>query len=185
MRDYLSEATSVPVYGTIIVGGDYKGNLGELANVLNSFDWCDSNDFPKFTAYEDKGVVGLINPRVQRPTIVPTRGVLAFRDGRRVYLDEASDPTIFEWQDEDNDSEVEAYTLQQLSAIIAPSLDAGTIELVALGNEQDRYVHLDRLVIRSDGYAERHCNACNIDAPGRWSTCESEYYDPRSQVLAA
>ena len=159
-------------YGTIIVCGDYKGNFKAIAKVLNSFCWNSDGD-AKFCVYkdEDGSSVGLESYGVQYPTVFPLRDILVFDDGRKCFFDEADEPMVKEWEAGKGNSDYEHYSLEQLSDLISPLLVKGIIELVAVAHEKCRYAYYERLIIRSDGYAERHRHHAEIYSTTKpWST---------------
>jgi len=171
-------------YGTIVVCGNYRGNLNEIADALNLFEW--NADYEKFHAYKDAHVVGLERNGIQYPTVFPERHILVLNDGRRYFADEADETTTEDWEAEGGEIDVEFYSLEQLSKVISPLLTKGTIEIVAVAYEKSTYAYYERLVIRSDGYAERHRHNSTIFSKNEpWSTCESEYFDPRTKKRAA
>jgi hypothetical protein len=107
-------------YGTIIVCGDYEGDLDAIAELLNSFRLNESD--VQFSVYVDTDIV-LDNVVVQYPTVFLSREIA----------------------DEDGDLESESYSLEELSGVISPLLTKGTIELIAVANEKNRYAYYDRL----------------------------------------
>ena len=164
-------------YGTIIVCGDYKGNLDAIADVLNSLKL--NADDVQFSVRDDEGIIGLDGVGVQYPTVFPSREIYVFGDGRRVFADESDDSVVEQWEAEgDGDLDSESYSLEELSGLISPHLTKGTIELVAVANEKNRYTYHDRLIIRSDGSAERHSDMSDALTRGSWSTHGSDKFDP-------
>lgn len=171
-------------YGIIIVCGDYEGDLNAICDVLNSLDM--TNDDARFAVYENEGIIGLDSYEVQYPTLSPCRDFYVLDDGRRVFFDEADQSIIDEWEQGKCLSEGQEYTLEQLSALISPHLTKGAIEFMAVAHEKCRYAYCERLVIRSDGSAERrryHTDIHSTTEP--WSHDEYEQYDPRVQKQAA
>jgi hypothetical protein len=81
---------------------------------------------------------------------------LILRDGRRCFEDEASEAIIAEWEAEDGDYDLADYSLEFLSNLIASHLTKGTIEFVSVAFERSLYAFHERIVIRTDGSAERH-----------------------------
>ena len=105
-------------YGTIIVCGDYEGDLDAIAEVLDSLKLNQSD--VQFSVYADEGV---------------------HRPGWRWSSIPDRLSTLYD-ADEDGDlSELEEYSLEQLSGLISPLLMKGTIELVAVATEKDRYAY--------------------------------------------
>jgi hypothetical protein len=169
-------------YGTVIVCGDYTGDPISIADALNSLTW--NNDYVGFRALQGEDKVGLETVNVQYPTVVPEREILEFRDGRRYFADEASETIVTEWEDDGCKSDAEPYSPEQLSNLIAPLLTKGTIELVAVAHEKARCAVFERLIIRSDGYAERHRHFSEIFSTAvPWSIHESEHCDPSTKII--
>jgi len=170
-------------YGTIIVSGDYEGNAEAIANALNSLNL--HNDDVKFSAYGNH--VTLDGYGVQRPTVFPKREILVLDDGRRHFADEADESIVKEWEAGKCLNDNEEYSLEQLSSLIAPLLTQGTIELVAVAYEKNKYAYYDRLVITCDGFVERYYNYAEADYPSEF--CEDpikpEYYYSRTKKCAA
>ena len=93
---------------------------------------------------EDEGIIGLDGVGVQYPTVFPSREIYVFGDGRRVFADELDDLVVEQWEaEEDGDLDSESYSLEELSDLISPHLTKGTIELVAVANEKNRYAYYD------------------------------------------
>ena len=173
-------------YGTIIVCGDYEGDLNAIVNVLNSLEL--NSDCVQFQVHKDKRESIYLDSRcVQYPTLSPSRRIYVFEDGRRVSADEADEAVIQEWEDNDGDLDCdEPYTLEELSSLISPHLSKGTLELVAVATEKNRYAYYERLVFRSDGTAEWHHHSADIDSINvPWSYSLSEHYDPKANKRAA
>lgn len=171
-------------YGTIIVCGDYEGDLDAIAEVLNSLRL--NQDGAQFSAYDDEGIIGLDGFGVQYPTVFPSREIYLFGDGRKVFADASDASVVEQWEaDKDGDLESESYSLEELSGLISPLLTKGTIELIAVGNEKNRYAYYDRLIIRSDGSAERHSDMSDALTRGSWNTHGSDEFDPSEKRRAA
>ena len=84
----------------------------------------------------------------------------------------------------------ERYTLKHISDVISPHLTRGVLELVVVAQEipvareMGICPYYERLVIRSNGSAERHyywAHACTRGVMRR----ESEHYDPNTKKRAA
>jgi hypothetical protein len=164
-------------YGTFIVCGDYEGDLDAIAEVLNSLRL--NQDDAQFSVDDDEGIIGLDSVGVQYPTVFPSRKIYVFGDGGRVFADESYDSVVEQWEaEEDGDLDSESYSLEELSDLISPHLTKGTIELVAVANEKNRYAYYDRLIIRSDGSAERRSDMSDALTRGSWNTQGSDQFDP-------
>ena len=96
-----------------------------------------------------------------------------FKDGRRYLNQEAEKSVCEEWEDEGGDMDCEVYSLEQLSELISPHLTEGALEIVAMAQELPVAYEMgicsyyERLVIRSNGSAERHhywARACTREA---------------------
>lgn len=172
-------------YGTIIVCGDYEGDLNAIVNVLN---WLKlTSDRAQFQVHKDeREYIYLDSHCVQYPTLSPSRRIYVFEDGRQVSADDADEVVIQEWEDNDGDLDYgEPYTLEELSSLISPHLRKGTLELVAVANEKDTYAFCERLVIRSDGTADWHLYYADGCSTARWRHSVSDHYDPRANKRAA
>ncbi len=154
-------------YGRITVGGDYRGDIGSLVRCLNKLKFhgdADADlDSIQFIAADGKvcpkGMEAVIDPRLP-----PDRVTINFRDGRSVFLDEATDSLINEWKDEDSyDLDCEECDLETLSGMISPWLTEGEIELGAFSLLKLEIIHYERLVIRSDGSVEYLCHSSHGD----------------------
>jgi hypothetical protein len=161
-------------YGAIVVCGDYEGNVKAIADALNRLKWSDDAGF---VASED-GRVTLDGYCVQYPTVYASRDIYVFKDGRRIFSDEADESVIEEWENEDGELDNESYSLEELSDLISPHLTKGTIELVAIGQESGCcYSYCGRLAIRSDRSAERQ----NWADGNLGAECSVERYDPKKK----
>ena len=172
-------------YGMIIVCGDYKGDLDAIAEVLNSLKLNKSD--VQFSVYGDEGIIALDGYDILYPTVCPCREIYVFGDGREVFADASDASVVEQWEaDEDGDvDEGEEYSLEQLSGLISPLLTKGTIELVAVATEKDRYAYYDRLIIRSDGSAEWHLDMSSAQRRESWNTRGSDQFDPSEKIRAA
>jgi hypothetical protein len=169
-------------YGTIIVCGDYEGDLDAIAEALNSLKLNTSD--VQFSVYDDDIVLDGIG--VQYPTVFPSREIYVFGDGRKVFADASDASVVEQWEaDEDGDLESESYSLEELGGLISPVLTKGTIELVAVANEKNRYAYYDRLIIRSDGSAERHSGMSDALTRTSWNTHGSDQFVPSEKSRAA
>ena len=135
-------------YGTMVVCGDYEGDIDGVISALNSLPL--NTSAVKFEGYGNDIQLG--ERVVEYPTAFPKR-----------------------------DSDAESYSLEQLSNLISPLLTKGTIELVAVGAEKLHYVYYERLIIRSDGSAERHMHQSDAESRSLWNYEGSESYDPRAK----
>jgi hypothetical protein len=185
-NDLLGETDA---YGAIIVCGDYEGDVNAIADALNRLDWND--DYFPFIASEDgePEYVVLSGYGVKYPTVYPFRYIYVFKDGRRIPSDEADESAVEEWEEErkneNGDLDTERYSLKELSDLISPHLTKGTIELVAVAyDEGHRYAYCDRLVIRSDGSAERQNYEPDACTRTSWSNLGIEHYDPKAEKPA-
>lgn len=161
-------------YGAIIVCGDYRGEIDKLVDVLNSLDW--TSDCAQFVRSKDS--IWMREYGVQYPTVFPTRDILIFGDGRKLRFDHASAELIKEWEnDPTQDISYEGCSLEEFADLIAPLMTGGTLEIVASGNEKSRYAYFERLIIRSDGSAERHRSVSDFECG---TESRSEYFEKRA-----
>jgi hypothetical protein len=150
------ESKMLDAYGTITVGGDYKGDISSLVKCLNKLKFHSDAD-PDSTQFVE--VDGRVRANeledVPYPDAYPNRISLEFEDGRSVFLDEASDSLIDEWRGEGGDvyNTEETCSPELLSRMISPWLTEGAIEFAAFA-ECGGTLGFSRLVVRSDGFVE-------------------------------
>lgn len=168
-------------YGTITVGGEYKGHIKTLVAGLNKFKF--HGDFePGSEQFVE--VAGRVTANklenVPYPSAHPCRVRLKFKDGRHVFLDQASDPLINEWKKR----RAHAYefegpcSAELLSNEIAPLLLEGAIEFAAFVDGCGEF-SFSRIVVRSDGVVE-------MSHRSKGSECSvSETFVPRGPIPVA
>jgi hypothetical protein len=174
-------------YGTIVVCGDYEGDLNAVVSILNSLDF---GDYPQFQVHRDERegrvYIHLSYDHVQYPTLFPRRELYVLKDGRRVFAEEADESVVLQWEAENGDFDFVEYSLGELSSLISAHLTKGTLEFVAVAHEKCREAYHERLVIRSDGSAERHRSISEIySTTAPWTHIRSEYCDPSDERQAA
>jgi hypothetical protein len=162
--------------GSIIVCGDYKGDLPAIVKALNNSLWFTSDE-ARFKVRH--GAIRLDRPWVEIPTVHPDRIRLAFADGKTAFLDEARPSERRSWEAQEIDGRIETASLGALSKKIAPLLTRGSLELVAVALGGDGQAYLDRLVVRCDGSAERHSFHCDAFKKKSWSSSETERFVPK------
>ncbi len=163
-------------FGSIIVCGDYKGDLPAIVKALNNSLWFTSDE-AKFKVRN--GAIRLDRPWVQIPTAHPARIKITFADGKMAFLDELRPSERRNWEAEAIDDRPETASLGSLSKKIAPLLTRGSLELVAVAHGGDDQAYLDRLVIRCDGSAERHSFHCDAFKKKSWRASETERFVPK------
>ena len=92
---------------------------------------------------------------VPYPYAYPDRIILEFKDGRTVFLDEASDQLMNEWKGEGGDAydTEDTCSPELLNRMISRWLIEGAIEFAAFV-EQPGELSFSRLLVRSDGFVE-------------------------------
>jgi hypothetical protein len=162
--------------GTLIVCGEYSGDLQQICRVLNKWIF-DSNDDPiKFFVKEGRIVPDLyVTPL---PSTYPYREWLELPDGRRIPYDEAKENDFIE---DDPDFDCEEINLKRMSREISPLLTQGTLELVVVGHCELRQVYLERLAIAASGVVERRSQIFFSYKPADWVEPTTERYDPALQ----
>jgi hypothetical protein len=114
----------------------------------------------------------------------PIGDIFVLHDGRRCFADDADESFIEQWEADYEAAGAMVWddcTLSELSALISPHLNKGTIEFVAVCAD-DREISHERLLVRSDGSAEWHkCCSCNDYWDAQSTPWEVEYYEPKTQ----
>ncbi len=206
----------VDSWGKIVVCGDYEGDLNEIVDVLNSLQWSYGSPageqhewgIEKGIVYNQPGVnraIIALNGDVGYPSLHPIGEIFVLKDGRRCFAKDANESFIGQWEAEKNDgaSDWSECTLSELSALISPHLNKGTMEFVAvhgssvfgseavlLGAKPAEFVphahglggcvYHERLLVRSDGCAEWHaCSWINWAGFDGWSRSHTESYEPK------
>jgi hypothetical protein len=139
---------------TLIVCGNYEGNLAAIAGVLNGWQWVVDPFGPEkcFVVHDDR--------------IEPNR--------HEVDSVSAAFPRAY-----DADKEVcEEVSLAALSGTIAPLLTRGTLEVVSIGHCYWRSVTVETLAIHADGRVQRKIQTYESDPPDKWHTCSTETFPP-------
>jgi hypothetical protein len=178
-------------FDKIIVCGDYEGDLNAIVDVLHSVCWHVFGEWRvERDIYEREREIIVLSGDVIYPVSRPEGNILVLEDGRRCFADEADDAFVEQWEverGEDDGGASREYddwcecTLGELSALISPHLNKGTIEFVTVHASNGHICHA-RLLVRSDGSAEWHAcrsNAFIRDYPE--TIRETEYYEPEDQ----
>jgi hypothetical protein len=189
-------------FGTIMVVGDYEGDLKAIVDKLNSLRWSLESVGGREWAVEqssahERGAYKkrhkkreniVLNGDLPDPCLRPVGKIFVLRDGRRCFVDDADASIIKQWEEDKDDGAFNfgEYTLRELSALISPHLHKGTIEFVAV-HVSGSLVRHERLLVRSDGCAEWHvCASVNDPFFGdHWTHRDTEYYDPLVLVVGA
>jgi hypothetical protein len=152
--------------GSLIVCGDYAVDLEAIAKVLNTFD------FDQDWRNRDERFV-VVDGRIQ------TDRYLIDNPGAMPYC----------WYVEGEDEPCYEPSLEEVSGAIAPLLTSGILELVSVNSSYGQYVKLERLSIRSDGWAQSErqrydnvkvgedpfeCNSVKGRVRKNWYECSTE-----------
>jgi hypothetical protein len=194
-------------FGKIIVCGDYEGDLSAIVKKINPLQWSRGHSGVKPEwAVEQECVV--LRPDEEREVIVrevivlkgevhpnasvrPIGDIFVLSDGRRCFANDADESFIEQWKADyvaDGAMAWDNCTLSELSALISPHLNKGTIEFVAVRADDLEGISHERLLVRSDGSAEWHeCRSYNCFQfwDDQWTFGESEYYEPTTQRRTA
>jgi hypothetical protein len=177
-------------FDKMIVCGDYEGDLNTIVHVLSTGFWFGEWRVGRDICEREREII-VLNGNIINPTSCPEDNILLLEDGRRCFEDEADDAFVEQWEAERGEDNGGAYrecdhrrecTLGEISALISPHLNKGTIEFVAVHASEIAIYHT-RLLIRSDGSAEWHrCISRDFaigDCAGTYS--ETQYYEPEGE----
>jgi hypothetical protein len=158
--------------GTLIVCGDYTGDLEAIAKVLNTFEFDhDEDKYERFFVLDGRIEVD------------------------RYYVDGAG-AMPYIWNKEDGEH-CDYPTLEDVSSAIAPYLTSGTLVLVSIDSYKGQYAGLERLSIRSDGWAQSErqqydshkvvedpfeCDSVKGRVRKNWYTFSTDTYEPPDQA---
>lgn len=140
-------------YGVHVVGltDDFQGDINGICGALNQFDgW--SNDGALFNVLG--GVIWI--PESQDPTVFPTRTtrILVPGAGGEHTWRPAADAT-----ESDLDGAIalenEEVPLSEVAAAVSPYISAGTVTVACVSNEKGRYISYEKMVLHTQGAAER------------------------------
>jgi hypothetical protein len=155
------------VDGTIIVSGDYNGDLDKIVAALNLLDFGNNAEF-----VSQDGGIRLYKSSVECPTAFPHRTFLKFKDGGRIPEDEADNEQKIAWFRENRIYDFDECEPEWFSKKVSPLLTSGTLEIVAIGHEEPnersdhtRYAYLERLLIHSNGTIGKHRNFFETSFP--------------------
>jgi hypothetical protein len=188
-------------FGKIMVFGDYEGDLKAIVDKLNSLRWsfesvggCEwavekSNAAEKGAykkRHKEREII-VLKGDLPDPSLRPVGKIFVLKDGRRCFAGDADAAIIKQWEADKDDGafKLDVYTLRELSTLISPHLHKGTIEFVAVFVSRGLVRH-ERLLVRSDGFAEWHVCA-SMDLPifaDHWTRRDMEYYDPLVFVVS-
>jgi hypothetical protein len=188
-------------FGKIIVCGDYEGDLKAIVDSLNSLEWTAPAGERQWTVKQsrvrDLGVPEggaykrreIIVPNGDsNPTLRPIGEIFVLKDGRRCFAKDADESFIQQWEADEGEEgvfDMDQCTLSELSALISPHLDKGTIEFVAVRASRADVCH-ERLLVRSDGSAKYHNRTShNFFDANSGTHPDSEYYEPESSSKSA
>lgn len=164
-------------YGSLIVCGDYEGDLEAIVKVLNGFEFDQDDEQDRRFVVHD----GRIRPNhfeVDGATAAfPLRAWYKSSDGRRLPANkvyELPDEGV-EWQFYD----FEEVSLAELSEAIAPLLKRGTLELVSIFHYKSKFIMFETLTIHSDGRAQRQKHDCESSPRNNWHERSTATFKPR------
>jgi hypothetical protein len=167
-------------YGTLIVCGDYRGDLEAIAKVLNAFEFDQGDERDQRFVVHD----GRIEPDRFCIDAVsaafPLRWWYTSEDGRRLtandYLELPDEEKDGSWDSDGDD--YENLSLAQLSKASAPLLTRGTLELVSVRAYKTSDIQFQRLAIRSDGWAQRQSRDFESVPRKNWHKRSTATYKP-------
>jgi hypothetical protein len=171
-------------FNKIIVCGDYDGDVKAIVDNLNSLVWDVQWAVKRSRVPEGGARRETIVPKGEYEVwLRPSADIFTLSDGRRCFANDADESFIEQWEAEKGEPGVfdqVVCTLGELSALISPHLNKGTIEFVAVRAWGGMIDH-ERLLVRSDGSAEYHwCNSRNFKYVYGGAITDSEYYEPES-----
>ena len=154
---------SLYVYGTIVVCGDYEGDLKNIVKVLNSRRFSSE---PQFEVREKRITIDALQD--ESPGISPRRILVPARYGP--ILREKADPDLFDPSYE----ECEHLDLKSVVDQISSWLHRGTIEIACVSKSGCEYASFERLLIRADRSVEYQSYSYEYGHAHHYS----EKYDP-------
>jgi hypothetical protein len=165
-------------YGSLIVCGNYDGDLEAIAEVLNGLEFDQDEDRDQRFVVHD----GRIEPdrfEIDNASAAsPLCGWYQSEDGRRLpenkYRELPDGDDDGEWDFDD----YEEVSLADLSKAIAPLLKRGTLELVSIRHYMTREIQFERLAIRSDGWVQRQSQKYESVPRDKWHTRSAGTYKP-------
>jgi hypothetical protein len=166
-------------YETMIVFGDYEGDLEAIAKVLNAFEFGqgEMSDRP-FLVSDGRIKLALWNNGLT--AAVPIRWWYTSKDGRRLPANEFPEfPELPDEEEWECDCDVpEDLSVEQLSKIIAPLLTRGTLELVSVRAYPPCDLQFARLAIRADGRAQHESRNYTSAPVKNWHERYRATYEP-------
>jgi hypothetical protein len=168
-------------HGSLIVCGNYDGDLEAIAKVLNGLEFDQAEDRDQRFVVHD----GRIKPdRFDidcASAAFPLCGWYKSEDGRRLpeneYRELPDGDDNGEWDFDD----YEEVSLADLSKAIAPLLESGTLELVSIRHYKNRTLSFGRLAIRSDGRVQRQSEEFESVPRDKWhARSTATYKSPRA-----
>ena len=147
-------------YGMMVLrqSKDLVCDFDKLIESLNNFEWNNSQVGWKKGEYWGGDTMVHMDcdgySKVQYPSVFPDefKGIiLKDDDGTERFIE---NPTKEEFDDH-WDLIYEATSIERLARELSKNIQHGEIEISCVSNEKQRYVHMERLIIRSDGSAFR------------------------------
>jgi hypothetical protein len=165
--------------GSLIVGGDYEGDLEAIAKVLNTFEFDAGEDRAQRFVVHDGRIrtwgIGLAHASAG----FPLRWWYESKDGRRLpaneYRELPDEEADCYWHSGDYDHP----SLAELSKMIAPLLTRGTLELVSVCHYKTDTINFEKLAIRSDGWVQSQRQEYESGPRDKWHKRSRATYKPR------
>jgi hypothetical protein len=144
--------------GSLIVFGEYAGDLEAIAKVLNAFEY--EQDVDKHERFV------VVDGRIQTDSYL---------------VDEDASVMPYRWDVEGEDEPRYDPSLEDVSGAIAPLLTSGTLELVSIKCRFGLFIDLERLSIRSDGWAQIQSHWDSGEHDEDRYVCSTATYEPGDQ----
>ncbi len=169
--------------GSILVCGDYKGDLKQIAHILGRLISYYPGDETAFQVDEDKHRLVWNGDCCLSVSVSPERHSLKLNDGSSIFADEADESVLSQWRNDGSHWDREDCDLETVSRLILPLLQSGTIELVSASIARFSIWH-ERLIIRCDGSVELHSHN-SLGVKEGWTFNMTDRYEPAAKKAAA
>jgi hypothetical protein len=166
--------------GTLIVCGDYDGDLEAIAKVFNTFEFDAGDDRDQRFVVHDGRISTQGIDLAWASAAFPLRYWYESKDGRQLpnneYLELPDEEADGHWDCLDD---YDHPSLAELSKMIAPLLTRGTLELVSVCHYKTDTIEFEKLAIRSDGWVQRQSQKYESGPRDKWRKRSTATYKPR------
>jgi hypothetical protein len=163
-------------YGSLMVCGNYEGNLEGIAEVLNGFVFDQDDDQDQRFVVHDGHIKTNHFMADNTTAAFPLCEWFKSGDGRRLPANKYR-----ELLNEDDDWDFDNYeevSLAELSRTIAPLLKRGTLQLVSIRHYMSQFIDFETLAIHSDGRVQRQRQRCESLPRDKWYTRSTATFKP-------